>query len=76
MSKKRDKTNAMQASTAISRQKSGTPGSDKPGGELLEKPTKADDGLARVHQAFATTDIDLIVYLRLQAASTASGDSY
>src|SRR5271167_1417839 len=74
MSKKRDKRNAMQPSTAIARQKSGAPRPDTPGGELPEELTKADDGLARWHQAFATTDVDLGAYLRLQAVRAAGGN--
>lgn len=63
----------MQTSTALARQKSGTPRSDQAGGELPEKLNNADDGLARVHQAFASTDINLTFYLRLQAMLAAGG---
>jgi len=74
MSKKREKVNAMQASTALARQKGGTPGHDRSGTKLPEKQTTANDAMARSQQAFATKDTELIYYLSLQAASTASGD--
>jgi hypothetical protein len=64
---------AMQASTALSRQKSGTPRSDHAGGEPPEKLTKAGDRLTRAQQAFATTNVSLIAYLQLQAMSAAGG---
>jgi hypothetical protein len=73
MSEKRQKTNAVQPSPALARQKSGTPGSDKPGAELPEKRNKTDDGVKRWHQAFATTDTQLGAYLRLQAMLAAGG---
>jgi len=64
----------MQPSTAIARQKSGTLSSDNSGAESQEKLTKkVDDGMARVHQAFATTDVNLGAYLRLQAMWAAGG---
>ena len=47
--------------------------SDRPAAESSEKPTKADLGLTRWHQAFATTDTDLGAYLRLQAMLAAGG---
>jgi len=43
------------------------------GGELPEKLTKAD-GLTDAQQAFATTNISLMAYLRLQAMSAAGGE--
>ena len=62
MSKKRQKTNAMQSSTALARQKSGSPSSDNSGAESPEKLTETGEGPERWHQAFATTDADLRVY--------------
>ena len=73
MSQKRQKTNAVQPSTALARQKSSPLGSDKPGAALPEKRTKANDGLKLWHQAFATTDTQLGAYLRLQAMLAAGG---
>ena len=73
MSKKRQKTNAVQSSTALARQKSGIPSSNKPGAELPEKQTTADAALTRWHQAFATTDSGLGACLRLQAMMAAGG---
>ena len=73
MSKKREKVNAMQASTALARQKGGTPGSNKPGAEPPEKQTTADDALTRWHQTFATTDSSLGACLSLQVMLAAGG---
>jgi hypothetical protein len=73
MSKKLNKTNAMQAPTALATQKSGTPDSDQPEVEPAEKLQKPDDGMARPRKALASTDINLIFYLRLQAMLAAGG---
>src|SRR5271165_696685 len=73
MSKKLNKTNAMQASTALATQKSGTSISDHAGAEPPEKLTKAGDRLTRAQRAFATTNVSLIAYLQLQAMAAAGG---
>jgi hypothetical protein len=71
MSKKRDRKQSAQASPTLALPSApSTPQSDKPEGELPEKMTKTDDGLARAQQTFATTDIDLIAVLALQAAAS------
>ena len=72
MSKKRDRKQSAQASPTLALPSApSTPQSDKPAGELPEKLTKEKQPLARVHQAFATTDISLIVPLLLQAKRAA-----
>lgn len=73
MIKKRDKTSAIQASTALAKQKGDTPSSNKPGAEPPEKQTTADDALTRWHQTFATTDNSLGACLRLQVMLAAGG---
>src|SRR5271166_6363294 len=70
---KRTQGNAMQASTALATQKSGTSISDHAGGEPPEKLTKAGDRLTRAQRAFATTNVSLIAYLQLQAMAAAGG---
>jgi hypothetical protein len=79
MNQKRDRKRAAQASTGLTLQKPNTPStpsSDKPAGELPEKLTKDKQAVARVHQAFATTDTELIVPLLFQAMPTAGfGDA-
>lgn len=67
---KRNGAQAKQASIALARQDTSTPMSDKAGGELPEKLTKAGDGLTRAQQTFATEDPDLMGVLALQAAAS------
>ena len=77
VSKKRDKTRTAQpAATLALPSAPSTPTSDTPAGELPDKPTKEKQAVARVHQAFATTDTELIVSLLFQAMPTAGfGDA-
>jgi hypothetical protein len=79
MRKKRDRRQASQPSTALTLQRPNTPTtpkSDQPAGELPEKLTNEKPAVARVHQAFATTDTELIVPLLFQAMPTAGfGDA-
>jgi len=74
--KESNRTRAKRASTELALEETNTvptAGLGKPGAALPEELIKADDGLARVHQAFATTDRDLISYLRMQAVLAAGG---
>ena len=69
-------TRAKHLSTELAQKETSTvatAGSGKPGAELPEELTKADDGLARAHQAFATTDRDLLLYLSAQGVLAAGG---
>ncbi|MGC2109398.1 MAG: hypothetical protein WA655_07765, partial [Candidatus Korobacteraceae bacterium] len=76
MSKKRNRIHAKLASTALTLQETSTPNianSASHGDELPEKLTKVSDGLTHAQEAFATTDIDLIATMRLQATLAAGG---
>lgn len=73
VSQKGNRTQAKQISTGLARRETNAPTPDKLGGESPEKLTKAGNGLLSAQRAFATTDIDLIAGLRLQAMSAAGG---
>jgi len=73
VSKKGNRTQAKEVSTGLARRDANTTTLDKPSAESPEKVTKAGDGLVRGQQAFATTDVSLIAYLRLQAMAAAGG---
>jgi len=66
-SQKRDKTRASQASTTLALSSAlSQPQSDQPAADVPGKITMAKQGLSRAEQAFATTDMDLILALLLQ----------
>jgi len=69
VSKKGDRALAKEVSTGLARREANTPTSDKPG---AESPNPSDNRV-RCQQAFATTDVSLIAYLRLQAMAAAGG---
>jgi hypothetical protein len=78
-SRKLNRRRAVQAPPTLTLQRPNTPStpkSDQPAGELPEKLTNEKPAVARVHQAFATTDTELILSLLFQAMPTAGfGDA-
>jgi hypothetical protein len=65
MSKKQNRSRAAKAPTDLAPREMTIPGN-----ELPEKRKRVSEGLTPMQQTFATTDLDLIVVLGLQAAAT------